>query len=103
MNKGCVFNICISYQLCFNFPFFDFLGDIEAAHNNLHYCLERNPSYADAHLLMAQVYLAQNNTKLCSQSLELCLSYNFEVSSTKEWIDFIQSSKVSCMFLNIIF
>nr|XP_047917295.1 tetratricopeptide repeat protein 21B isoform X2 [Anser cygnoides] len=54
-------------------------GDIEAAHNNLHYCLERNPSYADAHLLMAQVYLAQNNTKLCSQSLELCLSYNFEV------------------------
>uniref|UniRef100_A0A8C0BR62 Tetratricopeptide repeat protein 21B n=1 Tax=Buteo japonicus TaxID=224669 RepID=A0A8C0BR62_9AVES len=54
-------------------------GDIEAAHSNLHYCLERNPSYADAHLLMAQVYLAQNNTKLCSQSLELCLSYNFEV------------------------
>ncbi|KAM6332739.1 tetratricopeptide repeat protein 21B isoform 1-T1 [Podargus strigoides] len=54
-------------------------GDIEAAHSNLHYCLERNPSYADAHLLMAQVYLAQNNTKLCSQSLELCLSHNFEV------------------------
>ncbi|XP_030344690.1 tetratricopeptide repeat protein 21B isoform X2 [Strigops habroptila] len=54
-------------------------GDIEAAHSNLRYCLERNPSYADAHLLMAQVYLAQNNTKLCSQSLELCLSYNFEV------------------------
>ncbi|NXU76844.1 TT21B protein, partial [Oreotrochilus melanogaster] len=54
-------------------------GDIGAAHSNLHYCLERNPSYADAHLLMAQVYLAQNNTKLCSQSLELCLSYNFEV------------------------
>uniref|UniRef100_A0A8B9G8L9 Tetratricopeptide repeat domain 21B n=1 Tax=Amazona collaria TaxID=241587 RepID=A0A8B9G8L9_9PSIT len=54
-------------------------GDIEAAHSNLRYCLERNPSCADAHLLMAQVYLAQNNTKLCSQSLELCLSYNFEV------------------------
>ncbi|KAM9549015.1 tetratricopeptide repeat protein 21B isoform 2-T2 [Guaruba guarouba] len=54
-------------------------GDIEAAHSNLRYCLEKNPSYADAHLLMAQVYLAQNNTKLCSQSLELCLSYNFEV------------------------
>ncbi|XP_040560144.1 tetratricopeptide repeat protein 21B isoform X2 [Gallus gallus] len=54
-------------------------GDIEAAHTNLRYCLERDPSYADAHLLMAQVYLAQNNPKLCSQSLELCLSYNFEV------------------------
>ncbi|NXO03695.1 TT21B protein, partial [Rhinopomastus cyanomelas] len=54
-------------------------GDIEGAHSNLHYCLERDPSFADAHLLMAQVYLAQNNTKLCSQSLELCLSNNFEV------------------------
>ncbi|NXA46707.1 TT21B protein, partial [Nothocercus julius] len=53
-------------------------GDIESAHNNLRHCLERNPSYADARLLMAQVYLAQNNTKLCSQALELCLSHNFE-------------------------
>lgn len=80
INKWAVFNLCVSYQLLFHFPFFNFLGDIEAAHSHLHYCLERNPSYADAHLLMAQVYLAQNNIKLCSQSLELCLSYNFEVS-----------------------
>lgn len=81
---------CVSYQLLFHFLFFDFLGDIEAAQTNLRYCLERDPSYADAHLLMAQVYLAQNNTKLCSQSLELCLSYNFEVSCTKEANYFIQ-------------
>ncbi|XP_025066743.1 tetratricopeptide repeat protein 21B isoform X2 [Alligator sinensis] len=54
-------------------------GDIEAAHSSLQHCLEQNPSYAEAHLLMAQVFLAQNNFKLCSQSLELCLSYNFEV------------------------
>ncbi|KAJ1188379.1 hypothetical protein NDU88_005140 [Pleurodeles waltl] len=54
-------------------------GDIEAAQLSLQHCLEQNPSYADAHLLMAQVYLFQKNFKLCSQSLELCLSYSFEV------------------------
>lgn len=55
------------------------LGDIEAAYNYLQHCLEHNPSYADAHLLIAQVYLSQEKFKLCSQSLELCLSYNFKV------------------------
>uniref|UniRef100_A0A4W2GQJ0 Tetratricopeptide repeat protein 21B n=1 Tax=Bos indicus x Bos taurus TaxID=30522 RepID=A0A4W2GQJ0_BOBOX len=54
-------------------------GDIEAAYNNLQHCLEHSPSYADAHLLMAQVYLSQEKFKLCSQSLELCLSYDFKV------------------------
>ncbi|XP_003478712.1 tetratricopeptide repeat protein 21B [Cavia porcellus] len=54
-------------------------GNIEAAFNNLQYCLDHNPSYADAHLLMAQVYLSQEKFKQCSQSLELCLSYNFDV------------------------
>ncbi|XP_007945909.1 tetratricopeptide repeat protein 21B [Orycteropus afer afer] len=54
-------------------------GDIEAAYNNLQHCLEHSSSYADAHLLMAQVYLSQEKFKLCSQSLELCLSYNFKV------------------------
>uniref|UniRef100_A0A3Q2H4W9 Tetratricopeptide repeat protein 21B n=1 Tax=Equus caballus TaxID=9796 RepID=A0A3Q2H4W9_HORSE len=54
-------------------------GDTEAAYNNLQHCLEHSPSYADAHLLMAQVYLSQEKFKLCSQSLELCLSYNFKV------------------------
>ncbi|XP_006201152.2 tetratricopeptide repeat protein 21B [Vicugna pacos] len=54
-------------------------GDIEAAYNNLQHCLEHSPSYADAHLLMAQVYLSQEKFRLCSQSLELCLSFNFKV------------------------
>ncbi|KAK2509919.1 hypothetical protein MC885_009975 [Smutsia gigantea] len=54
-------------------------GDTEAAYHNLQYCLARNPSYADAHLLMAQVYLSQKKFRLCSQALELCLSYNFQV------------------------
>ncbi|XP_075036827.1 tetratricopeptide repeat protein 21B isoform X1 [Mixophyes fleayi] len=54
-------------------------GDVEAAYSSLQHCLEQNPSYADAHLLMAQVYLSQDNLKLCAQSLELCLSYSFEI------------------------
>uniref|UniRef100_A0A8C5R7T2 Tetratricopeptide repeat domain 21B n=1 Tax=Leptobrachium leishanense TaxID=445787 RepID=A0A8C5R7T2_9ANUR len=54
-------------------------GDVTAAQSSLQHCLDQNPSYADAHLLMAQVYLSQDNLKLCSQSLELALSYNFEV------------------------
>nr|XP_058908371.1 tetratricopeptide repeat protein 21B isoform X5 [Kogia breviceps] len=58
-------------------------GDIEAAYNNLQHCLEHCPSYADAHLLMAQVYLSQEKFKLCSQSLELCLSYNFKHEAAK--------------------
>ncbi|XP_043931290.1 tetratricopeptide repeat protein 21B [Protopterus annectens] len=56
-----------------------FAGDIEAAQSSLQHCIEQNSSYPDAHLLMAQVYLSQRNYKLCSHSLELCLSYSFEV------------------------
>ncbi|KAM5280322.1 tetratricopeptide repeat protein 21B [Ctenodactylus gundi] len=54
-------------------------GETEAAYNNLQHCLELSPSYTAAHLLMAQVYLSQEKFQLCSQSLELCLSYNFNV------------------------
>ncbi|XP_039613461.1 tetratricopeptide repeat protein 21B isoform X1 [Polypterus senegalus] len=55
------------------------LGDIASAKKNLQHCLEQNPLHANAHLLMAQVYLKQGNYKLSSQSLELCLSYNFDI------------------------
>ncbi|XP_053327438.1 tetratricopeptide repeat protein 21B [Spea bombifrons] len=54
-------------------------GELESAQSSLQHFLEQNPSYADAHLLMAQVYLSQDNLKLCSQSLELALSYSFEI------------------------
>uniref|UniRef100_A0A7N8X3X2 Tetratricopeptide repeat domain 21B n=1 Tax=Mastacembelus armatus TaxID=205130 RepID=A0A7N8X3X2_9TELE len=54
-------------------------GDIDAAQSSLQHCLEQCPSHADAHLLMAQIHLLQGNFTLCSQSLELCLSHNFEI------------------------
>uniref|UniRef100_A0AAQ4RG08 Tetratricopeptide repeat domain 21B n=1 Tax=Gasterosteus aculeatus aculeatus TaxID=481459 RepID=A0AAQ4RG08_GASAC len=54
-------------------------GDIVAAQSSLQRCLDQCPSYADAHLLMAQIHLLQGNFPLSSQSLELCLSHNFEI------------------------
>ncbi|KAL0963799.1 hypothetical protein UPYG_G00313730 [Umbra pygmaea] len=54
-------------------------GDIDAAQSSLQHCLDQCPSHAEAHLLMAQIHLLQGNVKHCSQSLELCLSHNFEV------------------------
>uniref|UniRef100_A0A671XG33 Tetratricopeptide repeat domain 21B n=1 Tax=Sparus aurata TaxID=8175 RepID=A0A671XG33_SPAAU len=54
-------------------------GDIDAAQSSLQHCLDQCPSHADAHLLMAQIHLLQGNFTLCSQSLELCLSHNFEI------------------------
>ena len=38
---------------------------------------------SDAHLLMAEIQLHQGNYKQAQQSLEVGLSYNFEVSITK--------------------
>uniref|UniRef100_A0A671XG31 Tetratricopeptide repeat domain 21B n=1 Tax=Sparus aurata TaxID=8175 RepID=A0A671XG31_SPAAU len=54
-------------------------SDIDAAQSSLQHCLDQCPSHADAHLLMAQIHLLQGNFTLCSQSLELCLSHNFEI------------------------
>ncbi|MEQ2286983.1 Tetratricopeptide repeat protein 21B [Ameca splendens] len=54
-------------------------GDIDAAQSSLNHCLDQCPSHADAHLLLAQIHLLQGNMMLCNQSLELCLSHNFEI------------------------
>lgn len=63
-------------QLC---PMASVPGDMDGAQGNLQHCLDQCPSHADAHLLMAQIHLQQGNFTACSQSLELCLSHNFEV------------------------
>ena len=52
---------------------------MELAQRSLQRCLEQQPSHADAHLLMAQIHLLQGDASLGVQSLELCLSHNFEV------------------------
>ncbi|XP_078279665.1 tetratricopeptide repeat protein 21B-like [Rhinoraja longicauda] len=54
-------------------------GNLSTAQGILHPYLQTDPSFADGHLLMAQIYMSQGNYKECSHSLELGLSYNFQV------------------------
>ncbi|XP_053283448.1 tetratricopeptide repeat protein 21B-like [Pleuronectes platessa] len=54
-------------------------GDTDTAQRILHRCLEKCPSHAEAHLLMAQIHLLQGNFTLCSQSIEPCLNHKFEI------------------------
>lgn len=68
-------NNCVYLHSCFSA-----VGDIDSAQGTLNHCLEMENTYSDAHILMAQIYLYQNNFKLANQSLEVGLSYNFEVN-----------------------
>lgn len=54
-------------------------GEIDSAKAMLVHCLDQDSTFSDAHLLMAQIHLQQQNYKLAEQSLEVGLSYNFEV------------------------
>nr|XP_036870432.1 tetratricopeptide repeat protein 21A isoform X2 [Manis javanica] len=54
-------------------------GELENAQSILQHCLELDPTSVDAHLLMAQIYLAQGNFAMCSHCLELGISHNFQV------------------------
>ena len=56
-------------------------GDMEAAQSILQTCITQDNTFSDAHILMAQIHLYQNNFKAANQSLEVGLSYNFEVCS----------------------
>ena len=58
-----------------------YIGEIELAQTMVQRCIDYDGSSVEAHLLMAQVYLHQSNTKLCSSALEQALSSNFEVLS----------------------
>ncbi|XP_069186237.1 tetratricopeptide repeat protein 21B isoform X2 [Procambarus clarkii] len=55
-------------------------GDLKGAATSLQYVLDNiDSTSSDAHLLMAQIQLYQGNYKQAQQSLEVGLSYNFEV------------------------
>uniref|UniRef100_A0A8C5K0R6 Tetratricopeptide repeat domain 21A n=1 Tax=Jaculus jaculus TaxID=51337 RepID=A0A8C5K0R6_JACJA len=54
-------------------------GELENAQSALQRCLELDPTFVDAHLLMSQIYLAQGNFAMCSHCLELGVSHNFQV------------------------
>lgn len=79
-------------------------GDADAAQSSLQHCLDQCPSHADAHLLMAQIHLLQGNFTLCSQSLELCLSHNFEVRSLSMWTVLLAAKclRDECAFMLLV-
>ena len=55
-------------------------GDLKSAVSTLQHVLDNiDPTCADSHLLMAQIQLHQGNFLNAQQSLEVGLSYNFEV------------------------
>ena len=52
---------------------------MESAQAVLQNCIHQDQTFSDAHILMAQILLHQDNYKAANQSLEVGLSYNFEV------------------------
>ena len=59
---------------------FLFSGDLKSGVSTLQHILDNiDPTDADCHLLMAQIQLHQGNILNAQQSLEVGLSYNFEV------------------------
>lgn len=55
-------------------------GDTTFAARTLQRILQDiDPSYTEAHLLMAQIHIQQQAYQRASQSLEICLSHNFKV------------------------
>ena len=57
-------------------------GAIDAAKSGVQYCLNLDNTYAEGHLLMARINLGQGNTAAAAQSLEIGMSYNFEIKES---------------------
>eukprot|EP00111_Clytia_hemisphaerica_P000239 TCONS_00000598-protein len=57
-------------------------GDIDTAKTYIQKCLEVDLNFVNAHILMAQIHLHNNNYSACEASLENGLSYNFEVKDS---------------------
>ncbi|KAJ3318719.1 Tetratricopeptide repeat protein 21B [Blyttiomyces sp. JEL0837] len=55
------------------------MGDAVAAQTYAASCLKLDAAHSKAHILTAQIHIANNYPKLAIQSLEMGLSYNFEV------------------------
>ncbi|KAF7255838.1 hypothetical protein EG68_07851 [Paragonimus skrjabini miyazakii] len=55
------------------------LGDMLTALSTAKTCLELDTTFIEGHILLAQIYLYQDNLKLAEQALESGLSNNFEV------------------------
>eukprot|EP00668_Euglena_longa_P004314 GGOE01005062.1.p1 GENE.GGOE01005062.1~~GGOE01005062.1.p1 ORF type:complete len:1337 (-),score=400.50 GGOE01005062.1:270-3734(-) len=57
-------------------------GELETAQHTINSCIRLDPTFAEAHLLAAQIFYHQENYVAASQSLEQALSLDFEV---RDW------------------
>ena len=55
------------------------LGDDDGAQSTLTRVIEKDRAYSEAHLLMAQIHLHGGNHVAATASLDVGLSYNFQV------------------------
>ncbi|XP_018408984.1 PREDICTED: tetratricopeptide repeat protein 21A [Nanorana parkeri] len=70
---------CLPQPLYFKSQVAYLAGNFDGAQGTLQRCIELNPEWADAHLLMALIYLSQEQYSECSLSLETGVSHNFQV------------------------
>ncbi|XP_075683454.1 tetratricopeptide repeat protein 21A [Rhinoderma darwinii] len=68
---------CLPEPLYFMSQIIYLSGNFDGAQGTLQRCIELNPEWSDAHLLMAQIHLSQGQYTECSQSLETGVSHNF--------------------------
>ncbi|CAB1350057.1 unnamed protein product, partial [Coregonus sp. 'balchen'] len=54
-------------------------GDSQSAQQFLDFCLERDPTIAEVHLLQARMHLHDGDYNRCFQSMETGVSHNFQV------------------------
>lgn len=69
-----------SLEIAFYLAKFKYLVDDQSAAQEIcTACLKIDPAFSKAHILMAQIYLRMEQYKLALQSLEMGMSYNFDV------------------------
>ena len=57
-------------------------NDLEGAQRQIQQCLQLNPSYSEANVILAQVFLAQDQYQDALGALDQALAHNFEISDT---------------------
>ncbi|XP_072268672.1 tetratricopeptide repeat protein 21A [Pyxicephalus adspersus] len=70
---------CLPQPLYYKAQVIYLAGNFDGAQGTLQRCIELNPEWADAHLLMAQIHLSLEQYSECSLSLETGVSHNFKV------------------------
>ena len=58
------------------------LNDLDGAQRQIHECLQLNPNYSEANVILAQIYLSEEQYTDSLNALEQALAYNFEIRET---------------------